>query len=133
MEIITTQNACRKNIYRKRDIRDRKCSLCGDWIARKSKSGMCLVCLYLSRQGEGNSQWKGNKASGMAINRRAIYRFGNANKCESTPCHHKKTKNFGWVALKKDSIKREDFKMLCKRCMAEHYGYGSVIKSGLEA
>ena len=118
MDIITTN---KKYPFKTRDIRDRRCNFCNEWIARKSKSGMCLRCLYNSRKGEGNPQWKGEDASPVAIHRRAIYRFGKATKCENNPCRHRKTRNFRQIAFKRDSIQRKDFKMLCKRCVAEYY------------
>ncbi len=124
MEIITTQNACKKRIYRKRNIRDRKCSICGDWIARKSKSGLCQDCYWKSLRGEGNSQFKGDRATSQAKHMRIIRLLGKAIKCENKNCHHPKRPQYKWV-----EIKPSKYKQLCKRCIAEFYGLTTCRKN----
>lgn len=123
MNIITAQNACKKNIYRDRDIRDRKCGVCGYWIARKSKSGLCQECYHISIRGQGNCNFKGESASQVAKHARIITIHGKAFKCENEVCHHFKTLNYYWV-----EISHNEFRQLCKRCLSEYYKITTIKK-----
>lgn len=114
---------------RQREIVDKNCKECNIPIARRCKTGRCWPCAMKYKSGKNNHEWKGENASKNAKHNWLKKWFGKATHCENDINH--KGKVFDWANLKghKYTRKREDYRMLCRRCH-RILDYGNKCKKG---